>query len=167
MEKDQLLAFRDHFVMGIKNESEITKRVLAAVPDTKREYRPDPKSKSGHELAWHLAAAEIWFLECIARGEFGGQEVPMLQPNMTGQQICAWYTEQLGNVLPRIEKMSAQDAARPVSFFGIATLPAVMFLSWAIGHSIHHRGQLSTYLRPMGGKVPSIYGGSADEPMKM
>jgi uncharacterized damage-inducible protein DinB len=45
-------------------------------------------------------------------------------------------------------------------------LPAVMYLQFMLNHSIHHRGQLSSYLRPMGAKVPSIYGGSFDEPME-
>ena len=41
--------------------------------------------------------------------------------------------------------------------------PAIVYLNFALVHGVHHRGQLSGYLRPMGGKVPSIYGGSADE----
>jgi uncharacterized damage-inducible protein DinB len=49
--------------------------------------------------------------------------------------------------------------------FGMFNLPAVMYLQFMLNHSIHHRGQLSAYLRPMGAKVPSIYGGSFDEPM--
>jgi uncharacterized damage-inducible protein DinB len=50
--------------------------------------------------------------------------------------------------------------------FGMFNLPAVMYLQFMLNHSIHHRGQLSSYLRPMGAKVPSIYGGSFDEPME-
>jgi uncharacterized damage-inducible protein DinB len=42
-------------------------------------------------------------------------------------------------------------------------MPAVNYLLFTLTHMVHHRGQLSTYLRPMGGKVPSIYGGSFDE----
>jgi uncharacterized damage-inducible protein DinB len=45
---------------------------------------------------------------------------------------------------------------------GYWQLPAVQFLSLAVKHSVHHRGQLSAYLRAMGGKVPGIYGPSAD-----
>jgi len=44
--------------------------------------------------------------------------------------------------------------------------PAFSYLQFAQDHLVHHRGQLSTYLRPMGGKVPDIYGGSADEPFQ-
>ena len=44
--------------------------------------------------------------------------------------------------------------------------PAVAYLNFMLSHTIHHRGQLAAWLRPMGGKVPSIYGGSADEPFE-
>jgi uncharacterized damage-inducible protein DinB len=46
--------------------------------------------------------------------------------------------------------------------FGFLQMPAVGFLSLLIRHSAHHRGQLSSYLRAMGGRVPAIYGPSAD-----
>ena len=167
MDNTTLLSFRDNYAQTIKMEHAITARVLAALPDTKHDYRPDPKAKSGPELAWHVAASEIWFLESIVRGEFSGQEIPMPKSSMTGKEIASWYEEHFNKVFPRIQNMSADDCARETSFFGIATMPAVMFLGWSIAHAIHHRGQLSTYLRPMGGKVPQIYGGSADEPMKM
>ena len=47
---------------------------------------------------------------------------------------------------------------------GIMNFPAVVYLQFLNNHMIHHRGQLSTYLRAMNAHVPSIYGGSADEP---
>jgi uncharacterized damage-inducible protein DinB len=49
----------------------------------------------------------------------------------------------------------------------VFNLPAVAYLGFLNNHSIHHRGQLAAYLRPMGSKVPNIYGGSFDEPMQM
>jgi uncharacterized damage-inducible protein DinB len=55
--------------------------------------------------------------------------------------------------------------AKEVDFFGVVKMPAAALLSVAMNHGVHHRGQLAAYLRPMGSKVPSIYGGSADEPM--
>ena len=91
----------------------------------------------------------------------------MPKSSMTGAEIASWYQENFDKAIARVKALSPADAGRPVSFFGIQTLPAVLFLGWANNHSVHHRGQLSTYLRAMGGKVPAIYGGSADEPMKM
>jgi uncharacterized damage-inducible protein DinB len=61
--------------------------------------------------------------------------------------------------------MTGDELAKIVDFYGMFQLPAAAYLNFANVHCIHHRGQLSAYLRPMGGKVPSIYGGSADEPM--
>lgn len=167
MDNQSLAVLHNYFIKTIKQEHAITKRVIVALPDTNHEYRPDPKSKSGAELAWHLAASELWFLECILKGEFGGSEAKMPKGSMSGSEIAAWYEEHFSKVLSQLERMSPQDYCREISFFGIATLPAVMFLGWTVNHAIHHRGQLSAYLRAMGGKVPQIYGGSADVPMKI
>jgi uncharacterized damage-inducible protein DinB len=64
----------------------------------------------------------------------------------------------------RVAEMSAEQLMTPVNFFGVFNFPAVLYLGFLNNHSIHHRGELTTYLRPMGSKVPSIYGGSYDEP---
>ena len=53
-----------------------------------------------------------------------------------------------------------------VDFFGLMQWPAVSYLGLANNHGIHHRGQLSAYLRALGSKVPALYGGSADEPFQ-
>jgi uncharacterized damage-inducible protein DinB len=66
--------------------------------------------------------------------------------------------------MAQVKALSDDQLLKPISFFGIMTQPAVTYLSFLLMHGIHHRGQLSTYLRAMGAKVPSIYGGSADEP---
>ena len=64
----------------------------------------------------------------------------------------------------RIRKMAPEDLKRKIRFFTGEDLRGGEILWGAIFHNIHHRGQLTTYLRPMGGKVPSIYGPSADDP---
>jgi uncharacterized damage-inducible protein DinB len=66
-----------------------------------------------------------------------------------------------GAALERIKELSGEALARPIALFGF-NMPAVGYMSLALRHSIHHRGQLSSYARAMGGKVPSIYGPSAD-----
>ena len=64
--------------------------------------------------------------------------------------------------IARAKGLSGEQLTKIIDFRGIFKLPAVMFLNIGLNHSIHHRGQLSTYLRPMGSKVPSIYGESYD-----
>ena len=51
---------------GIAREAEITKKVIAAVPDAKSDYRPDPNARTAKELAWHMANTDVQFLDGIA-----------------------------------------------------------------------------------------------------
>jgi uncharacterized damage-inducible protein DinB len=64
----------------------------------------------------------------------------------------------------RVRKLSPEQLMKPIEFFGVFNLPAAFYMGFLNNHSIHHRGQLAAYLRPMGSKCPSIYGGSYDEP---
>jgi uncharacterized damage-inducible protein DinB len=78
--------------------------------------------------------------------------------------VVTWYDENMKRGIARIAQMTAEQLMTPVEFFGVFNLPAAFYLGFLNNHSIHHRGELTTYLRPMGSKVPSIYGGSYDEP---
>ncbi|MBI4475471.1 MAG: DinB family protein [Acidobacteria bacterium] len=152
------------FLQSIKQELEITKKVLAAVPDDKSSYKPEPKAKTAHELAWHIATADIWFFDGILAGEFTmGDEPPAPK---TIAEIVNHYETNMRDRISKLAELPAEKLAKVISFFGME-FPAVVYLSFLTHHTAHHRGQLSTYLRPMGSKVPSIYGGSADEPFQM
>lgn len=166
MSPEHANVIRHFFLETIKGEKEITKKVIMAVPDDKQGYKPDPKSMSAGELAWHLASVEVWFLNGILKGEFGAaEEGPAAPPTMAA--IVDWYETNMRDLLSKVAEQSAESLAKPTSFFGIMEMPAVTYLSFLTHHSAHHRGQLSAYLRPMGSRVPSIYGGSADEPFQM
>jgi uncharacterized damage-inducible protein DinB len=147
---------------GIAREAEITKRVIGAVPDAKSEYRPDPNARTAKELAWHIANTDVQFLDGIADLQFK-MESPENKPQ-TSAEVVAWYDENMKRGIERVQTMTAEQLTTPIEFFGVFNLPAVAYLGFLNNHSIHHRGELATYLRPMGSKVPSIYGGSYDEP---
>lgn len=149
---------------GITREAEITKKVIAAVPDAASSYKPDPKARTAKELAWHLANSDVQFLDGIADLNFKGESPE--HPPQTSAEVVAWYDEKVKQGVARIAAMTPEQLLTPVPFFGVFTLPAVLYLGFLTSHSIHHRGELSTYLRPMGSKVPSIYGGSYDEPFR-
>jgi len=157
-----VLTYRGMMLDGIAREAECTKRVIAAIPDATSDYRPDPNARSARELAWHLANTDVQFLNGIADLEFRMQ-TPEHKPQ-TSAEIVAWYDASMRRGLERLAAMSAEQLLTPVSFAGVFNFPAVIYLSFLNNHSIHHRGELATYLRPMGSKVPSIYGGSYDEP---
>jgi uncharacterized damage-inducible protein DinB len=165
MTPEFVLGFRAVMLDGFKNEAEITKKVIAAIPDAKSDYRPDPNARTAKELAWHLANTDIQFLDGIADLQFK-MDTPEHKPQ-TSAEVAAWYDEHVKRGIARVEAMSAEQLLTPVNFYGVFNMPSVFYLGFLNNHSIHHRGELATYLRPMGSKVPSIYGGSYDEPFQM
>ena len=158
------LGLRAMMLDGFKNEAEITKKVIAAIPDAKSDYRPDPAARTAKELAWHLANSDIQFLDGIADLKFN-MEAPEHKPQTTAE-VVAWYDDNVKRGIARVEAMTGEQLTTPVNFFGVFNMPSVAYLGFLNNHSIHHRGELATYLRPMGSKVPSIYGGSYDEPFQ-
>jgi uncharacterized damage-inducible protein DinB len=157
-----VLGYRAMMLDGIQREAEVTRKVIAAVPDAKADYRPDPNARTAKELMWHLANSDVQFLDGIGALKFD-MESPEHKPQ-TSAEVANWYDENIKRAVATISKMSAEQLMTPVAFFGVFNLPAAMYLGFMNNHSIHHRGELATYLRPMGAKVPSIYGGSYDEP---
>jgi uncharacterized damage-inducible protein DinB len=156
------LGYRAMMLDDVVREAECTKKVIAAIPDEKSDYKPDPDARSAKELAWHLANSDIQFLDGIADLQFN-MDTPEHKPE-TSAEVVAWYSDNIARGVARVQAMTAEQLITPVNFFGVFNLPAVLYLGFLNNHSIHHRGALATYLRPMGAKVPSIYGGSFDEP---
>ena len=157
-------ATRDALVADLEREMEITAKVIAAVPEkAARSYRPDPKARTAWELAWHLVSSEIQMLEEIADMKFSMEPRYAEEPRTVADMVT-WYKEHLPAALARVRKLTGRQLATPVDFYGAFNFPDFIYISFVGKHSIHHRGQLAVYLRPMGGKVPGIYGGSADEP---
>jgi uncharacterized damage-inducible protein DinB len=156
-----VLGYRALMLDGLDGEVEITKRVLAAIPEGKRDYRPDPNART----AWHMANSDVQFLDAIADLKFN---MPPPQPSdkpKTVAELVTWYDRHMKRGADRVRVLSAEQLLTPVQFFTFS-FPAAFYLGFLNNHSIHHRGELATYLRPMGSKVPSIYGGSYDEPMQ-
>ena len=162
MSPEFVLGYRAVMLDGLTREAEITKKVIAAVPDAASSYKHDPNGRTAKDLAWHIANTDIQFLDGIADLKFNMAN-PETKPQ-TSAEVVAWYDENIKRGVARIAAMTAEQLATPIEFFGVFNLPAVMYLGFLNNHSIHHRGELATYLRPMGSKVPSIYGGSYDEP---
>jgi uncharacterized damage-inducible protein DinB len=148
----------------ILREAEITKKVIAAVPDAASDYKHDPNGRTAKDLAWHLANTDVQFMNGIADLKFNMAN-PEHKPQ-TSAEVVAWYDENMKRGAARVAAMTPEQLLTPVNFAGVFNLPAVLYLGFLNNHSIHHRGELATYLRPMGAKVPSIYGGSYDEPFR-
>jgi uncharacterized damage-inducible protein DinB len=167
MTSPQLTPEQAKFVLGmalptLKKEHETTRRVIEAIPLDKGDCRPDPVVKTALELAWHIAASEQRFFSAIAAGVFDFSPVPRPDSITNSAGIVAWFDESFAASLRKLEGLSGEALMRMIDFRGMFQAPAVAFVQLAMNHSIHHRGQLSMYLRPMGAKVPSIYGESYD-----
>ena len=147
---------------SLNAEHPVTKRVIAAIPDDKVEYRPDEIVKSAIDLAWHLVTAEVRFMNAVIAGAFDLTPLPRPGDVRTAAAVNTWYEEKFDDAFQRLKTVPGEQLIEPVDFRGIFQFPAVVYVQLGLNHSIHHRGQLSMYLRPMGAKVPSIYGESYD-----
>ena len=161
---DQALFLLQNVYLGpLKNESRVTRKVLEAVPADKCQHRPDPVSKSAIELVRHIAVAENRFLETVIDGVFDVNAAALPDTVKTPQEIASWYEQRFAKNYEALKKLSGEQLAKMVDFRGLFERPADSFALRGMVHTIHHRGQLSSYLRSMGAKVPSIYGESYDD----
>ena len=168
MNAEQAKFLTEYFTNMLEHEGKTTAKVLAAVPDSGRNYKPDPKSRSAWELTTHLALGDVWFLDSIIAGKFDfdptGEEKAAAQFKNV-KEVVDFYNREHPARIKQLRALPSEKLTKVVDFFGMMQVPNASYLGFANNHSIHHRGQLAAYLRAMGSKVPSIYGGSADEPM--
>jgi len=164
MTSEQAVFLLQNVYLGaLKNESRITKKVLESVPADKCDHRPDPVSKSAIELVRHIAVAENRFLETVINGVFDVNAAALPESVKTPQEVAAWYEQRFARNFDALAKTTSEQLLKMVDFRGMFQRPAVTFVMLGLHHTIHHRGQLSSYLRCMGAKVPSIYGESYDD----
>lgn len=153
-------------LMTIQKEHGTTKSVLAAIPPGGGDYKPEPAARSAIEIAWHIVASEDRFFSSVVKGFFNVTPNPKPETLKTGADIARYYGELLPKVHTALGGLSGEHLAKEMDFRGMFQMPAVAFLDLGIRHSVHHRGQLSVYLRPAGGRVPAIYGESYDSKNK-
>ena len=163
MDSNQTKTIAEFLIADFESEIPTTLRVISAVPSDRHDYQPDAKSKTGLALVRHLTLEDEWILNSIADGAFA------LPPDdsdacgiMNSADAAAQYKVRVPAALERVRAMSGEQLNNVIDLLGMIQAPGVNFLGMAIKHSVHHRGQLSAYLRAMGGSVPGIYGPSAD-----
>jgi uncharacterized damage-inducible protein DinB len=138
-------------------------RVLEATPGDQLDFRPHPRSRSAYELIGHLLGHEQDLLELAATGAVNHR---MQVPFATLAAGLEAYRDAHDGLLQHLRVMDATTWESPGRFLlngaVIYELPRRDLAWMLLFDGLHHRGQLSTYLRPMGAPVPSIYGPSAD-----
>ncbi len=163
MDSSEVKTVADFLIADFEREMPATLRVFEAVPSSHLDYQPDSKAKTGLGLVRHITLEDEWLLNSIADGQFtqppdASDACGIMNP----ADAVARYKEKVPAALGRVRAMPAEKLTGVLDLLGLIQMPAINFLAMALKHSVHHRGQLSTYLRPMGGKNPSIYGPTAD-----
>lgn len=156
------------FADAAKREHAITRKVLDALPRDKSDFKPHEKSKSAMELAWTFVVEEQLILKAL-RGQpfFGSGGATPKAPETFDKTIEAFeqgHRELLAELQDPKHAALSGTVKFPTGPKQMGDIPLEQFLWFILHDQIHHRGQLSIYVRMTGGKVPSIYGPSADEP---
>ena len=141
------------------NESKTTRNVLARIPEGS-DYRPDPKSRTAQEIAWQIVCEERMIIEALEQGKAEWQPPPAPE---TMKEVLEAYESQSAGMRERWDAVTNERWEGTIDFFGNSRPAGAMAWSFLFD-IVHHRGQISTYLRPMGSTVPQIYGPSGDEP---
>ena len=141
------------------NESTTTRKVLSRIPEGST-YRPDPKSRTAQDIAWQILCEEKMLIDALESGK--AEWVPVATP-ATMKEIVDTYDKQSTDICKRLSALPAERWDGMLEFFGSERPASPMAWSFLFD-IVHHRGQITTYLRPMGSTVPQIYGPSADEP---
>ena len=141
------------------NESKTTRKVLSRIPEGS-DYRPDPKSRTAREIAWQVVCEEKMIIEALENGT--AEWAPPPTP-ATMKEVLEAYEQQSATLPERWKALPDERWNGELDFFGSSRPASPMAWSFLFD-IVHHRGQISTYLRPMGSKVPQIYGPSGDEP---
>ncbi len=157
---------KEQFLRTWENEVATTLKVLRAYPPAKAELKPHGKSRSARDLAWTF----VFEGTAGASGAAGKLEFPPKLPAPPTQwdalvSECERAFRTMGD---SVRSASDADLNKTVKFFvapkKMGDVRRLDFLWLLLMDMVHHRGQFSVYLRMADGKVPSIYGPTADEP---
>jgi uncharacterized damage-inducible protein DinB len=154
---------REFYVKRRRAELPVFLKVLRALPADQMQYKPHERSPSAEQLVWTLTSELRSGVEAVKEGraEWRSEPAPPLETMIS--QFETWY----GELVDGIEAMDEAAWDRKTQFYYggkmVSEQPLSEFLWMIFFDAIHHRGQLTTYLRPMGSKVPAIYGPSGDE----
>ena len=156
---------KELFLKFWEREAPATRKVISRIPQDKSDYKPEPKSRTAREIAWLCVMEEKVLAEGLEKGTVEWQDFPV---PATVEEILATYDRNHDDLTKRLHALDHQVWGKELRFvygeYEISRGTGYHFAWEFLFDTVHHRGQLSTYLRPMGSTVPSIYGPSADEP---
>ena len=163
------MAIKDSFIAELKHEAALTKKMLERVPLDKANWKPHEKSMSLGRLATHVAENIKWISDIIHIDDFDFAARPFKSYSAAStEELLKIFRENLDAAIHDLSSMTDDDfnkkwIVRAGDRIMYDTPKKVAIRGWAFSHQIHHRGQLSVYLRLLDVAVPGMYGPSADE----
>lgn len=155
---------KELFMKFWEKEAPATRKVISRIPQDTSDYKPEPKSRNAREIAWLIVLEERILVEGLEQGKVDWKDP---ETPATVQEILDTYDQHHDDVTKRLKNVDEADWEKEIPFVvqghEIMRMKGFDFAWEFLFDQVHHRGQLSTYLRPMGSTVPSIYGPSADE----
>ena len=162
MNADQAKFLAGVIGQNLQGEWMHTYKAINAINDAKKDYKPAGDSRTAWDLAHHIAICDVGFLQAVANNSFANFPAKTDAKNIP--QLAEWYKKEMPKALEKVLTLDGNHLTQIVESWGMK-LPSVTYLMFCNNHMIHHRGQLTTYIRPTGGKVPAMYGESFDEKM--
>ena len=162
------MALADALLPEFDREISITRRLLERVPDDRLSWKPHPKSMSLGGLATHLSNLPWWGEMTLTQSEFDTAAIGRQADATSRAQILKTFDRNAAATRAALSGKSDAEFMAPWALKNgsqtIFSMPkAVVWRSFVLSHLVHHRGQMSVYLRLLDLPVPSIYGPSADE----
>ncbi len=156
------------FSAELLNEAANTRKMLARVPEEHLGWKPHEKSMTLGRISMHISELPIWIIRAIESENFDFSK-HLYQPRVPAnkQEILDVFEERLEQTLRALEPLTAEQLLVPWKLLRgehtIYELPRAVVIRLQLNHIIHHRGQLSVFLRLLDVPVPGLYGPSADE----
>ena len=155
----------------LKHEAVSTRKMLERVPENKFDWQPHEKSMNLGRLASHVAEISHWVNAALTQDELDfATSGYKPQTANSARDLVEIFNKTVGEATELLENVSDEDIMRKWRLRNgekiILDLPKIAVIrSMVLNHLIHHRGQLSVYLRLNDVPLPSVYGPTADEPM--
>ena len=153
---------REFYLERRRAENPVFLRLIKALPPDRVDYRPHERSPSAEQIMWTMT----WELRSCLTVVTENRSEWNTEPPPPFTEMVRLFEQWLGELVDEVEKIDDASWDRLAQFYVkdklVAEQPVGQFLWYILFDAIHHRGQLSAYLRPMGGKVPPIYGPTAD-----
>jgi uncharacterized damage-inducible protein DinB len=165
------MAIKDAFIAELKHESSLTRKMLEKVPLEKKDWKPHEKSMTLGRLATHVAEIPHWISRIITIDDWDFAAQGFSSHTAASQtELINIFQEKLNKAMADLETMNDEDfnkiwVVRSGDKMRNELSKKIAIRGWGFSHLIHHRGQLSVYLRLLEVPVPGMYGPSADEKM--